>query len=68
MDARDTRRRRGRVQRAGRGGDLRVHHSTLQERLVQAERLTGWPLDDAPGRFRLHLALVLRRLHRAPPL
>ncbi|MBE1537281.1 helix-turn-helix domain-containing protein [Actinomadura algeriensis] len=45
---------------------LRVHHSTLQERLVQAERLVGWPLDDAPGRFRLHLALALRRLHRAP--
>ncbi|MFV2173294.1 helix-turn-helix domain-containing protein, partial [Actinomadura sp. LOL_011] len=46
---------------------LRVHHSTLQERLPHAERLLGWPLADTAGRFRLHLALALRRLHRAPP-
>ncbi|RAY14092.1 PucR family transcriptional regulator [Actinomadura craniellae] len=45
---------------------LRVHHSTLQERAAHAERLLGWPVNDAPGRLRLHLALVLRRLHRAP--
>lgn len=45
---------------------LHVHHSTLQERLAHAERLLGWSLGDAPGRFRLHLALALRRLHRAP--
>ncbi|GGV24160.1 hypothetical protein GCM10010182_53190 [Actinomadura cremea] len=46
---------------------LRVHHSTLQERLPHAERLLGWPLAGTAGRFRLHLALALRRLHRAPP-
>ncbi|MEV5827356.1 helix-turn-helix domain-containing protein [Spirillospora sp. NPDC052242] len=46
---------------------LRIHHSTLQERLAHAERLIGWSLADTPGRFRLHLALVLRRLHRPPP-
>ncbi|MET8511837.1 helix-turn-helix domain-containing protein [Streptomyces sp. NPDC005077] len=45
---------------------LHVHHSTLQERLAHAERELGWSLSDAPGRFRLHLALVLRRLHRNP--
>ncbi|TVT60929.1 PucR family transcriptional regulator [Amycolatopsis rhizosphaerae] len=46
---------------------LHVHHSTLQERVVQAEHLLGWPLGDPAGRFRLHLALALRRLHRAQP-
>ncbi|MGD6741883.1 helix-turn-helix domain-containing protein [Streptomyces sp. BH106] len=45
---------------------LRVHHSTVQERVPHAERLLGWSLGDVPGRFRLHLALVLRRLHRTP--
>ncbi|NKQ55458.1 PucR family transcriptional regulator [Amycolatopsis sp. K13G38] len=45
---------------------LHVHHSTLQERLTHAEHLLGWSLGDTPGRFRLHLALTLRRLHRAP--
>jgi PucR C-terminal helix-turn-helix domain len=43
---------------------LRVHHSTLQDRIVHAERLLGWPVREPPGQFRLHLALVLRRLHR----
>ncbi|GAA1748968.1 helix-turn-helix domain-containing protein [Nonomuraea bangladeshensis] len=45
---------------------LRVHHSTLQERVTYAERLLGWSLGDPSGRFRLLLALVLRRLHRSP--
>ncbi|MBO3749670.1 helix-turn-helix domain-containing protein [Streptosporangiaceae bacterium NEAU-GS5] len=44
---------------------LRVHHSTLQERIAHAGRLLGWSVDDPAGRLRLHLALVLRRLHRA---
>ncbi|WP_149261547.1 helix-turn-helix domain-containing protein [Actinomadura sp. K4S16] len=43
---------------------LKVHHSTLQERTTQAERLLGWPLRDHPGRVRLTVALMLRRLHR----
>jgi len=45
---------------------LRVHHSTLQERVEQAERLLGWPVRDPQGRHRLYLALVLRRLRRNP--
>lgn len=45
---------------------LRVHHSTLQDRIVHAERLLGWPVRVPPGQFRLHLALVLRRLRQHP--
>ncbi|GIE80547.1 hypothetical protein Aph02nite_64970 [Actinoplanes philippinensis] len=45
---------------------LRLHHSTLQDRVVQAEHLLGWSLRDPAGVFRAHLALVLRRLHRNP--
>ncbi|WP_433788843.1 helix-turn-helix domain-containing protein [Actinoplanes sp. CA-252034] len=45
---------------------LRLHHSTLQDRVVQAEHLLGWSLHDPHGLFRTHLALVLRRLHRNP--
>ena len=45
---------------------LRVHHSTLQDRIVHAERLLGWPVREPPGQFRLHLALVLRRLRNHP--
>ncbi|MDX6744826.1 helix-turn-helix domain-containing protein [Actinocorallia sp. A-T 12471] len=45
---------------------LLLHHSTLQDRLVQAERLLGWPPHTPQGRLRLQLALTLRRLHRAP--
>jgi DNA-binding PucR family transcriptional regulator len=45
---------------------LRVHHSTLQDRIVHAERLLGWPVREPPGQFRLHLALVLRRLRHHP--
>nr|WP_157475246.1 helix-turn-helix domain-containing protein [Parafrankia sp. EUN1f] len=43
---------------------LTVHHSTLQERLHQAEQVLGWSVHDPNGRLRLHLAFVLRRLHR----
>ncbi|GAA2214226.1 helix-turn-helix domain-containing protein [Nonomuraea monospora] len=43
---------------------LRVHHSTLHERMAQAERLLGWSLREQPGRLRLTVALMLRRLHR----
>jgi sugar diacid utilization regulator len=43
---------------------LHVHHSTLQERLGQAERLLGWSLREVPGIVRLNVALVLRRIHR----
>jgi hypothetical protein len=43
---------------------LTVHHSTLQERLGQAERLLGWSLRDVPGQVRLNVALMLRRLYR----
>jgi DNA-binding PucR family transcriptional regulator len=43
---------------------LHVHHSTLQERLGQAERQLGWSLRDVPGIVRLNVALMVRRLHR----
>jgi hypothetical protein len=45
---------------------LRVHHSTLQDRVVHAEHLLGWSVREPAGRLRLHLALALRRLHRPP--
>lgn len=45
---------------------LQVHHSTLQDRIIHAERLLGWPVREPQGRLRLHLALVLRRLHHHP--
>ncbi|MCD0449785.1 helix-turn-helix domain-containing protein [Actinocorallia sp. API 0066] len=45
---------------------LLIHHSTLQERVTQAEKLLGWPLGTAAGRLRLSLALALRRLHQTP--
>ena len=45
---------------------LRLHHSTLQDRITQAEHLLGWPLRDPHGRLRLQLALALRRLRRHP--
>jgi len=46
--------------------DLALHHSTLQDRLASAQRLLGWDLHEPAGQQRLHLALVLRRLHRNP--
>ncbi|MFC9430481.1 helix-turn-helix domain-containing protein [Streptomyces sp. NPDC056987] len=48
--------------------ELTVHHSTLQDRLAQAEQWLGWPVRDPYGRLRLQLALMTRRLHRAPGL
>lgn len=45
-------------------GALHVHHSTLQERIAHAERMLGWSFGDPSGRFRLQIALALRRLHR----
>ncbi|MFC5213795.1 helix-turn-helix domain-containing protein [Streptomyces coerulescens] len=44
--------------------EINVHHSTLQERLAHAEQLLGWPLRTPQGRFRLGLALAMRRLAR----
>jgi hypothetical protein len=46
---------------------LHLHPTTLRERLAHAERGLGWSLCDPSGRFRLHLALVLRRLQRGVP-
>jgi hypothetical protein len=43
---------------------LRVHHSTLQDRITHAEQLLGWNVREPQGRLRLQLALALRRLHR----
>jgi hypothetical protein len=45
---------------------LRVHHSTLQDRITHAEHLLGWNVREPQGRLRLQLALALRRLHRHP--
>ncbi|MFD4669143.1 helix-turn-helix domain-containing protein [Lentzea sp. NPDC058450] len=41
---------------------LHRHHSTMTARLARAEAALGFGLDEASGRFRLHLALMLRRL------
>lgn len=41
---------------------LHRHHSTMPARLARAESVLGFELDSAAGRFRLHLALMLRRL------
>ncbi|MGW4464306.1 helix-turn-helix domain-containing protein [Micromonospora sp. NPDC004704] len=45
---------------------LRLHHSTLQDRVGHAEHLLGWSVREPQGRLRLQLALTLRRLHRHP--
>ena len=45
---------------------LRVHHSTLQDRIIHAEQLLGWNVREPQGRLRLQLALALRRLRRHP--
>jgi PucR-like helix-turn-helix protein len=47
---------------------LRVHHSTLQDRITHAEHLLGWNVREPQGRLRLQLALALRRLQRHPGL
>jgi hypothetical protein len=44
---------------------LHRHHSTVPARLAHAESALGFPVDTPAGRFRLHLALVLRRLRDA---
>ncbi|WP_229075847.1 helix-turn-helix domain-containing protein [Actinoplanes sp. DH11] len=45
---------------------LRLHHSSLQDRVAHAEHLLGWSLHEPHGRLRVQLALTLRRLHRNP--
>jgi PucR-like helix-turn-helix protein len=45
---------------------LRLHHSTLQDRISQAAHLLGWPITTPAGRLRLQVALTLRRLRRHP--
>ncbi|MFI1394958.1 helix-turn-helix domain-containing protein [Streptomyces sp. NPDC020681] len=47
--------------------ELTVHHSTLQERLAQAEHILGWDVHSPQGRLRLHLALAVRKLQRTAP-
>ncbi|BCY10670.1 helix-turn-helix domain-containing protein [Actinoplanes sp. L3-i22] len=47
-------------------GALRVHHSTLQERLSPFDHLLGWDFRTPQGRLRLQLALALHRLTRPP--
>ncbi|MEU7815929.1 helix-turn-helix domain-containing protein [Pseudonocardia sp. NPDC049154] len=44
--------------------ELYLHHSTLQDRLDQAERVLGWSVRTAGGRMRLQLALAERLLRR----
>ncbi|BBH69177.1 hypothetical protein ACTI_58620 [Actinoplanes sp. OR16] len=48
-------------------GRLRLHHSTLQDRVAHAEHLLGWSVRDPHGLLRTQLALTLRRLHHNPP-
>ncbi|WP_158887666.1 helix-turn-helix domain-containing protein [Amycolatopsis anabasis] len=43
------------------------HHSTIATRMVHAEEVLGFALDSPHGRFRLHLALLLRRLRDSAP-
>ncbi|GAA3824712.1 helix-turn-helix domain-containing protein [Streptomyces phyllanthi] len=44
--------------------EVNVHHSTLQDRLVHAESVLGWPVRTPQGRLRLQLALAMRQLAR----
>jgi hypothetical protein len=46
---------------------LHRHHSTMPARLVRAEAVLGFGVDSPAGRFRLHLALMLRRLRDNSP-
>jgi hypothetical protein len=41
---------------------LHRHHSTMPARLARAEAVLDFEVDSPAGRFRLHLALMLRRL------
>lgn len=45
---------------------LRLHHSTLQDRLTHAQALLGWDVRHPQGKLRLQLALALRRALRPP--
>lgn len=45
---------------------LRLHHSTLQDRLTHAQALLGWDVRHPQGKLRLQLALALRRALRNP--
>ncbi len=45
-------------------GSLRLHHSTLQDRIVHLEHQLGWPVRSPDGKLRLQVALTLRRLRR----
>ncbi|GID30487.1 helix-turn-helix domain-containing protein [Paractinoplanes brasiliensis] len=45
---------------------LRLHHSTLQDRIIHLEHLLGWPTRTTAGKLRLQIALALRRLARHP--
>ena len=46
---------------------LHRHHSTMPARLARAGAVLGFEVDSPAGRFRLHLALMLRRLRDAGP-
>ncbi|WP_223281229.1 helix-turn-helix domain-containing protein [Streptomyces antnestii] len=41
---------------------LHRHHSTMPARLTRAEAVLGFEVGSPAGRFRLHLALMLKRL------
>jgi hypothetical protein len=41
--------------------DVRLHHSTLEDRLASAEAVLRWDVRTPQGRLRLQLAVVLRR-------
>ena len=43
---------------------LRVHHSTLQERIGHVEHVLGWSIREPEGKLRLQLAIAMWRLHR----
>lgn len=45
---------------------LHRHHSTIPPRLAHAQKVLQFPLNTPAGRFRLHLALILRRLRDNP--
>lgn len=45
---------------------LHRHHSTIQARLCHARKLLNYPVTTPAGRFRLQLALTLRRLRDNP--
>lgn len=47
---------------------LHLHHSTVQERAVRADRALGWAVLSQRGKQRVQLALVMRRIFTAPQL